>query len=644
MNRLLARLATIALACACVTALANGDETAAPTVLHLLDYVAVDYPNAVQDGKVKSADEYQEMTEFAGEIARIVPTLPDNPRRAALARDAGKLVVLVAHKASAEEIARNANGLSAAIVGSYRIAVAPHHVPDLAQGATVYAEQCSGCHGAGGHGDGPLARGLDPVPANFLDRARMERHSAFGLYNTITLGVQGTAMRSFKELGDDTRWALAMHVATLSADPAARARGEASWKSGRGRTEFPTLAQVVTLSHAQAVERGGAEGGDILAYLVAHPEAVAAAQPAPLDFATAKLAASVAAYRKGDREDASRLAIQAYLEGFELVETSLGNVDGDLMRRGERAMMDFRGVVQAGAPVGEVEAKAKEATALLAQARERLSTEALSGPATFTAALIILLREGLEAVLVLAAIFAFLGKAGRPDAKRYVHAGWIGALVLGALTWLVSSEVISISGANREVTEGVTALIASAMLLYVGFWLHDKAHADAWQKFINTQVGGALSKGTVWTLATVSFLAVYREIFETVLFYEALASQAGPEGHGALLGGVATGAIALAAVTWAILRWSVRLPLGPFFKGSALLLAFLAVVFTGQGIAALQEASWIGVHPLGSLRIPMLGVFPTIQTLAGQVAVAAVIVLGLWWTRRAGAAATSASR
>jgi high-affinity iron transporter len=258
--------------------------------------------------------------------------------------------------------------------------------------------------------------------------------------------------------------------------------------------------------------------------------------------------------------------------------------------------------------------------------------------------LIILLREGLEAVLVLAAIFAFLGKAGRPDAKRYVHAGWIGALVLGALTWLVSSEVISISGANREVTEGVTALIASAMLLYVGFWLHDKAHADAWQKFINTQVGGALSKGTVWTLATVSFLAVYREIFETVLFYEALASQAGPEGHGALLGGVATGAIALAAVTWAILRWSVRLPLGPFFKGSALLLAFLAVVFTGQGIAALQEASWIGVHPLGSLRIPMLGVFPTIQTLAGQVAVAAVIVLGLWWTRRAGAAATSASR
>src|SRR5262249_40526416 len=161
-----------------------------------------------------------------------------------------------------------------------------------------------------------------------------------------------------------------------------------------------------------------------------------------------------------------------------------------------------------GAPVAEVEARADEAQRVLHEARERLSGEALSGPATFAAALIILLREGLEAVLVLAAIFAFLGKAGRPDAKRYVHAGCI-----GALTWFVSSEIIAISGANREVTEGVTALIAAAMLLYVGFWLHDKAHANAWQKFISAHVGGALSKGTVWTLASISFLAVYREMF-----------------------------------------------------------------------------------------------------------------------------------
>jgi high-affinity iron transporter len=637
--RLAATLATgFALAC-----FAAGDDDATATALHLLDYIAVDYPNAAQDGQVKSADEYKEMTEFSGTVARLVAGLPDNPERAALAADGEKLVDLVTRKADAAQVAQVANALQAALVRAYRVAVAPRHVPDARAGAELYAEHCAGCHGATGRGDGKLARGLEPAPANLLDRARMERHSPFSLYNTITLGVQGTAMRSFREIGDDQRWALAFHVAALSAPQAVVAHGESLWKAGRGRAEFATLATVVGPSPRQIAEQRGADDADIQAYLLAHPQALASAQPAPLEFAADQLAASVAAYRKGDRENAMRLAIQAYLEGYELAEASLANVDGDLMRRGERAMMDVRGAIQSGAPVAEVEARAREAQEALVAARERLSGEALSGPATFTAALIILLREGLEAVLVLAAIFAFLGKAGRADAKRYVHAGWIAALVLGALTWLVSSELITISGANREVTEGVTALIASAMLLYVGFWLHDKAHADAWQKFISTHVGGALSTGTVWTLATISFLAVYREIFETVLFYQALASQAGPEGHGALLGGIATGAVALGVTTWAILRGSARLPLGPFFTGSALLLAVLAVVFTGQGIAALQEASWIGVRPLGSVRIPMLGVFPTLQTLAAQAAVAIVIALGLWWMRRGASATPSAS-
>jgi high-affinity iron transporter len=614
--------------------LAAEAEDGSAMTLHLLDYIAVDYPNAVEDGRVKSADEYKEMTEFAGDVAKLLQTLPDNAARPALVADGAKLAALVARKADAGEIAQSANALQAALIHAYRIAVEPRHTPDVARGATLFAGQCAGCHGPTGHGDGLLGKGMQPPPADFHERERMDKRSAFGIYNTITLGVQGTAMRAFKELSDDQRWDLAFHVASLPTAPASLARGEALWKAGSGRAEFSTLAPIATLSRNEIAARHGDDGVAVQAFLLAHPQAMALARPAPLDFAVDKLAASVSAYRQGERERASQLAIQAYLEGFELIETSLANVDADLMQRGERAMMEFRGAVQSGAPLATVEAKAHDAEVLLAEAREKLAGEALSAPATFTAALIILLREGLEAVLVLAAIFAFLGKAGREDAKRYVHVGWIAALALGALTWVVSSQLIEISGASREVTEGVTALVSAAMLLYVGFWLHDKAHAAAWQKFIHEQVGGALSNSTVWALALVSFLAVYREIFETVLFYQALASQAGPEGHAALVGGVATGAVALAAVTWAILRWSARLPLAAFFTGSALLLAVLAVVFTGQGIAALQEASWVESQPMGSIRVPMLGIFPTLQSLGAQGAVALVIAFGLWWTRR----------
>jgi high-affinity iron transporter len=632
--RLPARFAAAVLACTSFALPAADNDDGATMALHLLDYIAVDYPNAVESGGVKNADEFKEMTEFAGEVSRLMQTLPDNAARPMLVADGAKLAALVARKADAGEIAQTANALQGALIHAYRIAVAPRHTPDVALGATLFGQQCAGCHGPTGHGDGLLGKGMQPPPADFHERERMDKRSAFGIYNTITLGVQGTAMRPFKELSDDQRWDLAFHVASLPTTPASRARGEALWKAGNGRAEFSGLAPIATLSRNEITARHGDDGAALQAFLLVHPEAMALARPAPLDFAADKLAASVSAYRQGERERASQLAIQAYLEGFELIEASLANADADLMQRGERAMMEFRGAVQSGVPLATVEAKAHDAEVLLAEAREKLAGEALSAPATFTAALIILLREGLEAVLVLAAIFAFLGKAGRGDAKRYVHIGWIAALVLGALTWVVSSHLIAISGASREVTEGLTALLSAAMLLYVGFWLHDKSHAAAWQKFIHEQVGGALSTSTVWALALVSFLAVYREIFETVLFYQALASQAGPEGHAALVAGVATGAVALAAVTWAILRWSARLPLGAFFTGSALLLAVLAVVFTGQGIAALQEASWVESEPLGSIRVPMLGIFPTLQSLGAQGAVTLVIAFGLWWTRR----------
>ena len=114
-------------------------------------------------------------------------------------------------------------------------------------------------------------------------------------------------------------------------------------------------------------------------------------------------------------------------------------------------------------------------------------------------------------MLVLAAIIAFLVKAGRRDALPYVHAGWVSAIALGGITWLVATYAIGLSGANREITEGVTALLAAAMLIYVGFWLHNKAYAHAWNRFIKEQVGSALEKKTLWAMAGVSFLAVYRE-------------------------------------------------------------------------------------------------------------------------------------
>jgi high-affinity iron transporter len=615
---------------------AAAQENAAQTVLHMLDYVGVDYAGAVEGGKVKDEGEFKEMVEFTTEAVTLLGALPANPQRAALVAEARKLARMVENKAAPGEVAAAAGKLRWAVIAAYNVTVAPKAAPDLAAGAKLYQSQCAACHGAEGKGDGPAGAKLDPAPANFHDRERMAQRSVYGLYSTITLGVKGTSMAPFGQLGEQERWALAFHVAGMGAAPADRVRGEKLWREGQGRQAFPDLANLATLSHDEMQARYGEEAAAVWSYLVGQPDAVTRGKPGPIDLSLAKLEEALAAYRAGDRAAALQLAITAYLEGFELAEASLRNVDEPLMIETEREMIALRAMIADGKPLPEVEQRHAKVRSLLEQSRERLSGDSLSPGATFTSALIILLREGLEAILVLAAILAFLVKTSRRDALPYVHAGWIGALLLGALTWFAASYVIGVSGASREITEGVTALLSAAILVYVGLWLHGKAYAHRWREFIREQIDTALGKRTMWAMAAVSFLAVYREVFETVLFYEALWAQTGSAGQGALLGGIAVGTVLLVATAWAIFKYSVRLPIGPFFAVTSVLLAAMAVIFAGQGIAALQEAGQVPISSVDFVRVPALGIFPTVQSLGMQVAVLVLLGAGFLIAGRGG--------
>jgi high-affinity iron transporter len=295
------------------------------------------------------------------------------------------------------------------------------------------------------------------------------------------------------------------------------------------------------------------------------------------------------AYRAGDREHARQLAIAGYLEGFELIEGSLDNVDAPLRIEAERQMMTLRSAITAGEPVETVGNHIRRIEALLRQADEKLSGGSLSATTAFVSSLLILLREGLEAILVLAAIIAFVLKTGRRDALPYIHTGWAAALVAGLLTWVVAQYLLSISGANREMTAGVTALIAAAMLLYVGYWLHSKSYAQAWQAFIRDRVTVALGKRTLWAMAGISFVAVYRELFEVILFYEALWVQAGPQGRHAVLGGIAAAAIALALIGGLILKYSVRL-LGIYPTIQSLLVQGVGLALVLVGVALVRRS------------------------------------------------------
>jgi high-affinity iron transporter len=431
----------------------------------------------------------------------------------------------------------------------------------------------------------------------------------------------------------DARGPLAFFVSNRGGTAAAAARGAELWQGGQQRTVFPDLASVVTQT-ARAVEtKAGPDGAAVLAYLRGRPDRVAATMHAAIETSQRRLRESVEAYRRGLATQAHDLAVSGYLEGFELVEAALDALDHRLRATVETEMIRYRSLLRAGAPLARVEEQAATLERLLVQAGDLLGAGALPASATFASALVILLREGLEALLVVAALCALLVQAGRRDALPYIHAGWLVALLLGGVTWMAASSVVTISGATREMTEGVTALMAAGVLLYVGFWMHGKSHARQWQAYLAGRLQGALGGRTMWTLALVSFLAVYREAFETVLFYQALALQAGPGGSMPLLGGVLAGAAVLALLGWMVVRGGARLPLGVFFGAGSSLLALLAVVLAGKGIVALQEAGWLPVDPVSFPSLPLLGVYPNLQSLLLQAALVVLVAVGFAWTQ-----------
>lgn len=620
---------------------ARADDAGVQTAWRLLDYLAVDYRGAVADGRVISASEYAEMREFSASVAQRLAALPANPQRAALVGEAQTLQAAIGRAAPPDEVARLARTLGTHLLTAYPVPLAPAAIPDLARGARLYAENCAACHGDTGLADTATARQLDPHPVAFADGTRARERSLFGLYQVIGQGLEGTAMASFASLPDQDRWALAFHVGSFAYPADLAARGQAIWNAEPAvRARVPNLGALVALTPAAlARDLGEEKATAVIAYLRRHPEAFTTNQGVgSLAVSHEFLRQSVAAYQAGNGAHAAELALAAYLDGFEPVEALLNARDGAIVAEVEGAMGRLRAAIARGAPAAEVSAQADQLHALFGRAEAALAPEANSGVSVFVGALAILLREGLEALLIVVAMIGFLRKAERRDMLRWVHAGWAGALLAGFATWWAATTFITISGASRELTEGFGSLIAAAILLFVGVWMHGKAQAGAWQAYVREKLDRALTRGSAWFLFLLAFIAVYREVFETIIFFAAM----GEEGNGAALaGGIALGAGLLALIAWAMLRLSARLPIAKFFQYSAALIAVLAVVLAGKGVAALQEAGMLGVHPLAGLpRSPMFGIFPTMETLLAQGATIALLVTGfLWANRRAPATA-----
>jgi high-affinity iron transporter len=339
--------------------------------------------------------------------------------------------------------------------------------------------------------------------------------------------------------------------------------------------------------------------------------------------------------RAGDREQAYSVARSAYLDHFEFAEVPLRLKNPNLTLDLEFHYATLRNDIKGGEPLSKLEEDVRGIRTGLDSAERSLSSTGVGAPLlAFTYSFSILFREGVEAVLLIAILLGSLDAGRAKGYRKPLGWGIVAALFATVVTWILATLVLDIAPVNRELLEAITALTAVVVLALVSFWLISRLEHRHWMEFMRARVAAAIATGSAIAFAGLGFTAVYREGFETVLFYQALAFFADGLELWVVLGAVAA-ILALGAVGYAVLKLGRRLPLKPMLIGSASVLLLLSVALVGNAVRALQEADKIAVTPVqSSLARPpifvaeLTGIHPTQQGLIVQLVVLLVYVLG----------------
>jgi len=345
------------------------------------------------------------------------------------------------------------------------------------------------------------------------------------------------------------------------------------------------------------------------------------------------LGTSLDALKRGDRDRAYELSRKAYLDHFEFVEIPLRLRNPNLVIDTEFKYAKLRNDIRDGASVGRIRSDTAIVRAALVDVDRELARKGVAAPlVAFGFSFSILFREGVEAVLLIAILLGSLAAGSASNYKRPLALGIGAALVATAVLFVLATLVIDVAPLSRELLEAVTALIAVVVLIGVSFWLVARLEHRRRVEFMRARVASAMAAGTTAAFAGLGFTAVFREGFETVLFYQALALFAEGLILWVVLGAVAA-AVALAGVAYAILKLGKQLPLRPMLIAGASVLLLLSIAFVGNAVLSLQSADYLTATPVAHPRLPVFlaeltGIHPTKQGLLIQGVMLGIYVLG----------------
>lgn len=596
-------------------------------IIHLLDYISRDYVAAVEDGQIINAAEFQEMKEFSKAVLELILSLDrEYQLNKEFLDQVLSLKTFIQEKESSIKVAELAQKLKRELIIITGYKVAPLQWPNRTNGKRLYAKNCMACHGNNGDGQGDIGLTMDPAPTNFQGE-RMTNVSPFQAFNIIRLGINGTAMRAFPEIGDQETWDLAFYIKSIRFE-----EKDGYFNQNQQLPKEVNITEVASLGDAglmQQLEGNREEAKQKLTFLRLYVPAQR--EYNSLLLAEENLNASLAAYKDGNASLARNKALAAYLEGIEPVEAQLQANDPSLTIQLEQQMFQLRASIEELDPVEVVQKEIKASLALVAEAKILIQDGELSFLLSFLLSLSILLREGLEAFLIIAVVLALIRTTGIKRAIPWLHGGWIAAILLGFVGWHMSDILVKVSGRDREIMEGIIALFAVLVLVYVGFWLHSHSHAKRWHYFIEHRVKHLLRTENMWGLAVFSFMVVFRETLESVLFLQAIKLETAPEDQSAITLGVIVATVIITIVVMLFVKYSKKIPLRQFFRYSSWMITLLAIILMGKGIHAIQESGYFSATGIPvQLRVEWLGIYPTLESISGQIFLL-VIIFSLWY-------------
>ncbi|PIY90665.1 MAG: iron permease [Nitrosopumilales archaeon CG_4_10_14_0_8_um_filter_34_8] len=337
-------------------------------------------------------------------------------------------------------------------------------------------------------------------------------------------------------------------------------------------------------------------------------------------------------YEQGDVQSAHASARSAYLDSYEFIEIPLRVIDPDFTLEVEYQFAILRNLIKQEAPQNEIHDVIVGIKRNLDESERIVTGTGEIAPAiAFSSSFAIVFREGLESVLILGAILTYLEASRNNQFKKYVYYGIVAAFVATAVTWIIASYIIEISGANRDLIEAIAALSATAVLFYVSFWVLNKIEHKKWMEFVKAKVWQATTTGSVMVFVMLSFFTVYREGFETVLFYQAMSGFAKYMEIYVVLGFV-IGMISLLGLYYVMRKLGRKLPLRALFGLTMGVGAYLSIAFLGNAVRELQildilpYTGLIGIIPRLDINLAMMtGIYPTLETIVAQ-----VILLGVY--------------